>query len=81
MSHNITPNLTESWVVEWSPIQEVIHVDKLGRSLESSLKHCIQKKSNDYRIVAIADSCDEANEIAEKIKAMHGENQSSETTD
>jgi len=66
-------NLNKLWVVEWSPTQEMTHVDKLSKALESSLKHCLKKNHNDFRIVAIADSCDEANEIAEKIKGKHAE--------
>jgi hypothetical protein len=56
------------WVVEYSKMQGCFHVTTLEDSVARNRRMYDNDANNDYQIIALADTFEEANEIARKLK-------------
>lgn len=65
----------ELWTVEWSSSQGCFHIDPLKRTLERNLMAFIEKRSNDYQILVLAKSQDEAHQLASNLEQQQGGHQ------
>lgn len=64
-------DISNIWVVEYSVLRDSWHVDTLDSVIEGNLEFCLtmeDRGSNDYKIVAMADTIEEAHTWLEKIK-------------
>lgn len=56
------------YTVEYSVEQGCFHIDKLNQILETNIRMCVDRVSNDYKIIGIFDSHEKAVEFANKVK-------------
>lgn len=60
----------EYWVAEFSITQDAWHIDTLETTLDRNLAWCIYGRGeNDYKVVAITSTSEEAHKIADLLKA------------
>lgn len=58
----------EIWVVEYSKTQGCFHVTTLEDSVEKNRRMYDNDANNDYQIIALADTFEEAHEIARELR-------------
>lgn len=58
------------YAVEYSGTQDCFHIDTLNHVLQLNQRNALQRKSNDYEIIAITDSIDKANEVCETFRSQ-----------
>ena len=56
------------WVVEYSKVQDSFYVTTLEDSVAKNRRMYENDSNNDYQIIALAGSFEEANEIIKKLK-------------
>jgi hypothetical protein len=56
------------WVVEYSKVQDSFYVTTLEDSIAKNRRMYESNSNNDYQIIALAGSYDEAHEIINKLK-------------
>ncbi len=64
-----TDNTPEMFVVEWSPLQQCVHVDTLSRMIVSNQRRMMEGDIADYWPVFISQSEDEARAFANGIQS------------
>ena len=66
----------EMWVVEYSVIQECFNISTMLKAMENNISTMITGRPNDYLIIGLFDSLDEArnhcDSIKKKIRGLSG---------
>lgn len=58
------------WVVEYSKTQDCFHISTLKESVETNERAFRQRNNNDYQIIALADTFEEASNKANKYRSF-----------
>jgi len=66
---NVPESIGEYHVLEWSPRQEMFHIEKISRMLEVNNRVLFQGKKADYFPIAICKTHDEAHAICDEYEA------------
>ena len=61
------------WVVLWSATQRAVHIDTVQKMLESNRAAFNERRRTDYIVMAVTNSRERADEIAEDLKRRRDE--------
>ena len=61
------------WVVLWSATQRAVHIDTVQKMLESNRAAFNERRRTDYIVMAVTNSREKAEEIADDLKRRRDE--------
>lgn len=74
-------DLSQVYAVEYSIEQDAFHVDPLAHILKINAEMVRSRSSNDYKLLALAGSREEAHAIARKVRALMEAEKNTQATD